>query len=204
MGAVAPLLLIGGAAAASTVQKNAAAAAQQRMFEANRINAGNAAISESETSNIDTARQEKAIAGKGMDIALKALRTQASQAVSGSESGLAGGSVDLAIMDTHADQLRSQTALSEQASQIYFNNLLSAKGIKTATQSRINSVAQGTSTTFFKELVGTAMSYGVQKWANSGAKSLEIPTEKPIINNINEPFSDTFVPLDTGKQKLNE
>lgn len=182
MGALAvPLLIIGGSAAASSIQKNAVADAQDRTFEANRKSSGDAAVSESNRSNIDYQRQLTALAGRGMNSALKALKVQSAQKASASESGIGGSTVNLSLMDTHADMLRTGTGLADQAAQLHYNNLLNADDIQSRTSNRINSVSQGTRTSFFKEFVQAGLSYATQKYAGGSPGGSKISTELPTV-----------------------
>ena len=158
MGAL-PLIATGFQAVSSYMGKSAIAKAQEAQYQQNAQSAGKAAVVKDQAANETYQRNMEVLSGQNMDVALNALKTEASQEASASEGGVGGQSIKGIYRSTEAGALRQESAIKSQADELKYNVILESKGIDAELQNRINSVQRGTKPSLFSELGMAGLSY---------------------------------------------
>ena len=178
MGALTAALMI-GQGVVSTIGKNSQAAAQNKIYRENAAAAGTAASIRGSQIFEQFSRETQQISSELKNSSLDTLETVASMGVQSAASGVRGVSSARIANTAVADGLREEASLRDQVEQLRYNAALSARGLDSETQSRINSVQRGEGTSLFKEVAMQGINYGASKILNpakAGTHQIKIPT----------------------------
>jgi len=150
------LTIAGGVAQFGQAQQQAKI--DEARYQQNRINAAQARDLKIQGLNKRAIQEAEAASGQKLELAIRELETQGTQAVAAGEAGVSGKSIDQQRDMTTARKLRGATVINSNVNQVLDAIEDQKVGYNTEALNRINSMPRGQEPDFLMAVIGTAAS----------------------------------------------